>query len=478
MNKRMNRREFLRFSAAAAATGVLAACAPALTSTPASPATAASAATSAAPATALPVYTPTAATNKSVSTVVFQTHWQTWYQDYLKKTAIPLFEQQNPDIKVQILWKADDPQGILTEIAGGSAPDVIQHYSSSADFFSLAPTGVFLPIENYINASNVIKKDDYVPAQWAGVTWNGHIYGLFGGDGGPWPALGWNRKMFTAAGMDPSTPPQTLDDLYSVAQKLTKLDASGNVLQMGLDIMDAEGPEVRVASMMCDSPFISADKTKILFTQGNWEDYLARFAKLVNLVTKAQYKAYSTKWTTWISNTSAFANNKEAMLIDGSWEPGAMPSAMVDKTYDIGWNFIPSFNQKKYTLMSMHQYTIPRTTKVPDAAYRWAEWLTTNQQYNLDVFNQHGNFMWSKSLVKQYDVSKAPGLAWFLDAPNQADKVFGPADFGCLVSGELSKLFAQAQQFVAYGTKTPKQALADITATLQQDLDAAWKAIS
>ena len=483
MKSKISRRDFLRLSALAAGAGVIAACAPALTSTPAPQATEASGAAAATAPTAAPavteatVYTPTASTAKSVTKVVFQTKWNST-DKWFNEKVIPAFEKDNPDIKVELLWKPDDPQGILTEIVGGTAPDVIQHYTSSADFYSLAPKGVFMELDDLIKGSKVIKQDDYVDAQWNGVTWNGHKYGLFAFEGGPWPAIGWNKKMFTAAGLDPSKAPQSLDELYSLSQQLTKVDGSGNVIQMGLDIQDAEGPEVRTASMMCDSPFISDDKTKILFSEGHWEDILALYAKLVNQVPPDKYKAYNTKWGTWtFSNNSAFCNSKEAMIIDGSWDPGGFKQYTPDKTYDLGWDFMPNINKKKYVLMAMHQLTIPKTSKVPEAAFRWMEWLMSNQDFNLMNFKDNGSFMWSKSLVKMYDVTGTPGLAWFLDAPNHADKTYGPGDFGSLVAGEVSKLYAQAQQAVAFGKKTPKQALDDLTATLQPDLDTAWQAI-
>ena len=53
----------------------------------------------------------------------------------------------------------------------------------------------------------------------------------------PWnnslPLLYYNKDAFTAAGLDPNKPPQTLDEIRDMASKLTKKDASGQVVQYG-----------------------------------------------------------------------------------------------------------------------------------------------------------------------------------------------------------------------------------------------------
>src|SRR5258708_22209523 len=53
----------------------------------------------------------------------------------------------------------------------------------------------------------------------------------------PWnnsmPILYYNKDAFQAAGLDPNSPPQTLDDIRAAAQKLTKKDASGQITQYG-----------------------------------------------------------------------------------------------------------------------------------------------------------------------------------------------------------------------------------------------------
>ncbi|MBP0651387.1 extracellular solute-binding protein, partial [Mycobacterium tuberculosis] len=49
-------------------------------------------------------------------------------------------------------------------------------------------------------------------------------------------ALFYNKKILTEAGLDPTKPPQTLDDLVAQALKAVKRDSAGNILSAGITI--------------------------------------------------------------------------------------------------------------------------------------------------------------------------------------------------------------------------------------------------
>ena len=49
-------------------------------------------------------------------------------------------------------------------------------------------------------------------------------------------ALFYNKKLFQEAGLDPTKPPQTLDELLDAAKKTTKRDAAGNMTSAGITL--------------------------------------------------------------------------------------------------------------------------------------------------------------------------------------------------------------------------------------------------
>lgn len=142
---------------------------------------------------------------------------------------IPIFEDQNPNIKVRysVLDWSNGKSQILTSFAGGASPDLVLTYSG--DIPQYVAAGALSPLENDINLS------EFVTAGIDMATWNDHVY-----------AIPWNLKvhsyyyrtdLFEEAGLDPNTPPETWEDLIEVSTQLTKRDGVGNLEQVGLWII-------------------------------------------------------------------------------------------------------------------------------------------------------------------------------------------------------------------------------------------------
>ena len=86
----------------------------------------------------------------------------------------------------------------------------------------------FVDLNTYINRSDsTLKSSDFYPASQQFATFDGKLLGLkFTSND---IILFYNKKLFSDAGLNPNSPPQTWDDLISDGQKLTK---NG---QLGLD---------------------------------------------------------------------------------------------------------------------------------------------------------------------------------------------------------------------------------------------------
>jgi len=76
---------------------------------------------------------------------------------------------------------------------------------------------------------------DIRAANWNAFHWQGKYYGVPAVDTAGRGAFGYNVDLVQAVGLDPNQPPQTWDDVYLWHQKLTKKDAAGNLLQLGMD---------------------------------------------------------------------------------------------------------------------------------------------------------------------------------------------------------------------------------------------------
>lgn len=107
-------------------------------------------------------------------------------------------------------------------------PSLVQIYDIGTRFMidsrAIQPMQVFMDRDKYSTA-------DLEPNILGYYSIGGKLYSM------PWnvstPLLYYNKDAFTAAGLDPDKAPQTLDEIRADAEKLTKRDASGNVVQYG-----------------------------------------------------------------------------------------------------------------------------------------------------------------------------------------------------------------------------------------------------
>ncbi len=115
-----------------------------------------------------------------------------------------------------------------TAIPAGTGPDV--GFMGLGDNNFRASSGVLANLKPYIDKDGFDMSQFYEYAV-KDVTYDGGIYGM------PmiWGTrmLVYNKQMFRDAGLDPENPPKTLEQLEEYADKLTKVDAKGNIKVMG-----------------------------------------------------------------------------------------------------------------------------------------------------------------------------------------------------------------------------------------------------
>lgn len=179
-----------------------------------------------------------------------------------------------------------------------------------------ASKGILAPLNSYVRADHVSTKD-FVPAAMQQVTYKGQIYAL------PIAVhdfeLLYNKTEFAAAGI--SSPPVTMTQFAADIAKLTKVDSSGNITQLGLGNPDtgttittlgyAFGGTWDGARNNSPSPTKSGDLAALSFYVKNITDKYGASA-----VAK-----FTSGWGPYMSPQDPFYTGKVAMVIDGEWQP-------------------------------------------------------------------------------------------------------------------------------------------------------------
>jgi multiple sugar transport system substrate-binding protein len=155
--------------------------------------------------------------------------WATWGDDagYLQSLFDRFGGSGGVPVRVTSRVRSDD---LLEALAGGERPDLV--ILSSSDLVgAYAGQGLVEPLDGWIEATGIDLEDLYAAPLVQCKGQDGSTFCL------PWgcdvDALYWNKDLFAAAGLDPESPPQTMEEMVEYANALAVLDEAGELSQVG-----------------------------------------------------------------------------------------------------------------------------------------------------------------------------------------------------------------------------------------------------
>ena len=151
--------------------------------------------------------------------------------------AIERFNEKYPNVEVtnnftQVVNWSDYINKILTSIASGDAPDIINIATEGVEFG--LSKDLFLPLTNYVEQDESVQEliADIDPNLIEGFTKDGDTYLLPNN----WNAMlmYYNTKMFEDAGIERPSDDWTWDDFHAIAEQLTTSSGGSDVYGFGL----------------------------------------------------------------------------------------------------------------------------------------------------------------------------------------------------------------------------------------------------
>ena len=128
------------------------------------------------------------------------------------------FNASQSKVKVNLVFQIDYDttfQKYVSGLSSGDLPDVIQ--LSGTDQQQMIDTQTALPAQACAKADGYSFKG-FLPRVLSYFTVQGQVVGMpFNSSG---PVFAYNKKVFTKVGLDPETPPATLDEVRSAAEKI------------------------------------------------------------------------------------------------------------------------------------------------------------------------------------------------------------------------------------------------------------------
>jgi len=285
------------------------------------------------------------------------------------------FEKQNPGVKVHPIYAGNYDDARIKALAALKAGQPAQlSVLFSIDLYELLEQDVIVPWDEVAStADDKAWLQSFYPALMANGTYKGRVYGI------PFQrstiVLYWNKDAFKEAGLDPERPPANWDEMRTMARKLVKKDANGNVARWGVEV-----PSTGYAYWMFQA-----------FARENGQDLMNRDGNKTNydnpdVVAALQYwrdlgardKVMPEGTVEWGTLRQAFTEGKTAMM----WHTTGNLTAVKDTAkFPFGVAMLPASKQRGSPTGGGNFYLFKKTTpEERKAALAFVKFMTTPER--------------------------------------------------------------------------------------------------
>lgn len=373
------------------------------------------------------------------------------FEGYITENLIQAYEKDHPNIKIK--WVdvpgAEMTKKVITSLSGDNVPDIVNETTQGLS--QLVQYDAITPMSDLYTDSGTFSP--YIQGMLDGVTYNNKVMALPWYNGGP--LVGFiNTELYQKAGLDPSKPAATYDELFAygkqIHEKLPNVYGS-NDLPL-IPVLKSEG-----------LPILSEDKKKALF---NSPEHVAFIEKFVQA-----YKAGA------IAPDAANANNRllqqtmdnELIAQSGSsqpfvinnWEknaPNILPKIKVVPTVTGKTGMIP--------ISDFQLFFVPKKSKHPKEAADFALFVTSAQK-QLEFCKLVAIFPSTTDTLKDAFFTEVKGdtlkdLTRKIQVESLDKLALG--NLGVSNENDLNSEYLQEIQAALFGSKTTQKALDDAVA--------------
>jgi multiple sugar transport system substrate-binding protein len=308
------------------------------------------------------------ASSGGVVTINWQTMWSGQALQVVNQLANQ-FNATHPDIHVVTsnIPSATGDEKLLSEIAGGDAPDVFTQWNLVIGAW--ASSGAIQPMDPYLTGSYSGLEKWMYPIALQGGMYDGKLYGVSMGLNS-W-ALYYNKSMLKAAGV--ASPPTTLAQLNTDSAKEWKV-SGGKIQQVGFYPYEM-GWITYASAFGAVNCFNSAGKYDFEGCKGAQEEanWLGEYDRYPYAAFSAMEAAYGDVAG---GDDDPFIAGKEGFIMQGPWE-GTQDIPSIDPAMDHNFGVVafPGIEPQPSTFGGGNYNIIPRGAKHPQQALEFIAWL-------------------------------------------------------------------------------------------------------
>ena len=369
------------------------------------------------------------------------------------REIVSKYNSENKDgVKIEMTIMPNDQfqQKLPAAIATNTAPDMVlfgvEYMASYVKSGSLEDISDFwdtMGVDKSNFYDNVVKQCQVDGKQY-GIPMQYNVSYLY-----------WNKDLFKAAGLDPESPPKTLDELASYAVKLTipSKKQYGLLLPIGVtypQFLWANGGDV-------DDPS----------TNKNLLNSDANLKTLEWMRDLAVNKKVTPKGITGSEADTMFQNGQAAMYMSGPWQINGLRTQGIN----FGVTSVPKGSAGAYSPAGGCAFEIPAGTSAEKkaAAYKFMKYWLSDEI--LKTWSKKNGFpVWSKSLEQQDDIKNDAVLS----AITEATKIGRSYNIGYSLASQIDNdAIIPMFDSIINGSATPQHALKQASDKLDTILSSA-----
>ena len=362
------------------------------------------------------------------------------------------FEKENPNVKISAVYAGNYDDARIKALAAQKAGQPAQmSVLFSIDIYELLEQDLIVPFDDMATtAADKAWLKSFYPALMANGTYKGKVYGI------PFQrstiVMYWNKDAFKDAGLDPEKPPTNWNEMRTMAAKLVKKDAGGNVSRWGVMV-----PSTGYAYWMFQA-FARENGQDLMNPEGNrtnfaHPDVVAALEYWVNLGRKDRVMPEGTvEWGTLRQN---FVEGKTAIM----WHTTGNLTAVKDNAkFPFGVAMLPASKQRGSPTGGGNWYIFKKSTPAErKAAFEFIKWVTAPEraaEWSIATgYVAVSPAAYETPKLKTY-VSEFPQAAVARDQLK-----FATPELSTFQTGRVRKALDDAVQAAITGSKTPAEAL-------------------
>lgn len=343
------------------------------------------------------------------------THWQHFHEGRVLALGglKQVFERQNPGARIVTDFPpfAGFFEKLMTSLVAGTGPDVFQAPHFMAE--QLLSGGFLTPVPDSVATTAEIERTFF---KWTTERFKrgGRHYGM--------PVdvqhivLYINDELARAAGLDPTRPPATWDDLIEQARRATRRDARGEIIQAGLDTRYKQAIYATLLYQFIEGPVVDASKREVTYTSPAGLDAFRVIESLLRgpaAVDSPRFLPGSRKFE--LKRAVFYLNHPVARSIIGLLGP--------DIKYTIAP--VPAIRGRRPTAPGSHwAYVVNARSRNAEMAWKWVDFLTSrvgmrswmkeagDAPYRMDVMDLETNAVVRDTLLRNTRVTDFVGFCY------------------------------------------------------------------